>query len=194
MEQPSSLKEIEIILPTITFIVGYLLSNIDKYIDNRKKKSNVRAIFLKELVENYKLLNSCMPTAKNRIPPPPLVSIIFQKLSFSVYDKYLDRLDILKKDELNAIYDSYMIMKNTFNDSTNFLRDVENKSVSHEQTIALATSIINNAESAHEKIEKALSLFKNGERIIQELKPEKGSAIKRFDKIKEMLSKDKNNF
>ena len=93
-------------LSVVTFVAGYLLSNLDRFRESRRKLRNLRMILFKEMSENYKILNKLVPLDENALPDPALVAVFAQRFSFSVYDRYLDRLDQLRTDDLSKVYEA----------------------------------------------------------------------------------------
>jgi hypothetical protein len=191
MNNLTLLKALEFLLPLFTFIAGYLLSNIDKYIDNKKRKNNVRAILFKEMSENYKLINKFISNKKNNRIPPNLIALVTIKLSFTIYEKYLDRLDILKTNELNSIYDSYYSMKIAYDASSEFLTKVDNENTNRSLYVAKATEVLVYVDAFYEKLELALMLFKNGEKFIKLNSSEKGSAFNIYEDWSNQLKEEK---
>lgn len=110
-ETNPTIEIITIILPIVTFILGFLLSYGKDYMDKREKNRNLRTILSKEMEENLNILKSMVVSPNS--PNEKYANSAFMKdsLFMDIYITYLDRLDNLSNEELNAVYNAYYLIK-----------------------------------------------------------------------------------
>ena len=116
------LKPLLPFLSVLTFVAGYFLSSLDRFRESHRKLRNMKMILCKEMSENYKLLNQIVPKDKNQRPNPVLVALMAQRFSFSVYDRYLDRIDQLPTKDLGKIYEACALLRGLQSDGAVFPR------------------------------------------------------------------------
>jgi hypothetical protein len=186
-------KEFLPLVPILTFIGGYLLSNIDKFRESRRKLRNMKRILFKEMSEIYKQLNPVVGTNKEIFPDPVLICLASQKFSFAIYDKYLDKIDALRTKQLEKLYDAYVALKGLQADcntywTTNVMSRIEQDSERRDYVAAQATVIVVSSERCHELLGDALSEFAGGPEFVAAQKAERGRAIQTHMEISDMLS------
>jgi hypothetical protein len=189
-----TLDIIKLILPFITFTLGYVLSSFDKFRETRRKQRNMRSILFKELKENYELLNKVIPADEQRHSHnPQLVALLTQNLSLAVYDKYLGSLSELSPEEVDKIYDAYSHMLGAVKDGKSFLATLatakdQGQDDEHRSPVwAAAVSVITRSDKALEAMAAALLTFKNGQSTLDALKGERGSALVTYDEVSNMI-------
>jgi hypothetical protein len=201
-QSPSNptLDLIKLILPVVTFFLGYVLSSFDKFRESKRKLRNMKSILFKEIKENYKLLNHVVPKKEQTgTPIPDLTALLCQELSFSIYEQYLGRLDDLTSKELDMIYDAYFQAKQAAKAGESYLSGTKElkalgQLISEQQKdsiTARATQVVMYAETAFEKMEAALGLFKGGKEVIEDLDKVRGGALATYQQVSEMLNKDR---
>jgi len=99
------------LIPVVTFFLGYLLRRYEEARKDKRELENIRAILLKELKQNYYEINRLTPVQGGHRPNPYVLAQMHCNLSFSVYDKYLDRLSKLKSEEMDRLYNAYLRIK-----------------------------------------------------------------------------------
>jgi hypothetical protein len=139
------------------------------------------------MLENYELLNKVVPPEGVRQPYPQLAAQILQSLSTSVYGEYLGRLDSLKPEEVDKIYEAYSSIEAGIKGANEF-RDALRRGLGRDEVAARAVLVVSMAEKAHSDLANALRLFPQGENKTKELETERGHALQTYDSISEMLS------
>ncbi len=104
--QRNTIMEIMVIVfPVFTLIIGFLLSYGVKIIEDRRKITNLKKIITGEVLENFVHLKQMRAFVKD--DEIKLVIELSNFLSFSVYNAYLDRIDLLKEDDIMVLSAAY---------------------------------------------------------------------------------------
>jgi len=184
----------KLILPVFTFIGGYLLSSFDRIRESRRKLRNLKVILFKEMSQNFKLLNVVAPNDSKELPDPYLVAMMAQRFSFLVYDRYLDRLDSLRADELNRIYDACVSLKGFQNDGAAFLSAAHASSPGEplgDTAAAQATLLVSQLQKSYELMQAALKVFAGGRTLLEGLEAERGAALPKHKEISSWLARER---
>jgi len=163
-------------LTVVTFVAGYLLSNLDRFRESRRKIRNMKMILFKELSESYKLLNKIMPTGEYK-PHPDQIAGIAQRFSFAVFDRYLDRIDQLRSKELSAIYEASVMLRNLKIDGNAFLTASHGADASRDNLQAYATLLFTKFPQCHELLAAALRVLPEGAFFLQGQEADRGRAL-----------------
>lgn len=171
----------------ISVCLGYLLSIINRIGVDRRNIKNVKTILFKELSENYKRINPALPKGNEFHPALIDLPVQFsQTLTFDVYEKYLNRLAELKKDELEKIYDAYHHLAEFSKAAKQFLpsQTQNTKKDPSEVEQLKIRALIQYAMLAREKTETALKLFSGGDVFVRDEVPNRGAEYERvFDLV-----------
>ena len=133
-EANTLLEMTKLILPVVTFLLGFGLSQLDKFRESKRRLRNLKSILFKELRENYKSLSQVQREKSGAAPPPPhLTGLMMERLSTTVYENYLDRIDSLKPTELDKVFDAYAMMQNTIASAKEFLTAARTQPVTDEE-------------------------------------------------------------
>lgn len=102
------LEFVKLLLPIFALILGYLLRWLQDAYRYRKEVRNLRSMI-------YKELEHILTTVKLRIAEggTVVVQAAEEIASTPIYDAYLDKLDKLKEDELDAVYSIYREIEST---------------------------------------------------------------------------------
>ncbi len=179
------------ILPVLTFIAGYFLSNLDRHRDLRRKLRNLKMILFMEMSANYEFLNSVLPLNVEEKPIAELVESVAWRLSSDVYDRYLDRLDQLQIQDLSKIYQGCAMLKRLQADVKKFRALKDRINAGPEITIELnmqAMVLSDDVQICHEPLAKALGVFQNGPSFLQGQKAKQG---KLYELYKESCEKSR---
>ncbi len=181
------------LLPIVTFVLGYLLSQVDRFRDTVRKRRNTKRILFHELKDNYRLLNSVMPDYPEGLPDhaEELVASVGEQISLSVYSAYLGQLDMLPTEELDAIHQAYVALRQ-FADAARIFRtpvaDSSAPSALHPWT-SKTGSLLPTMVTAHEKTECALRLLPGGPQVLRKQETRTGEALKRYEAARECSDK-----
>ena len=184
------------LLSVVTFVAGYLLSNLDRFRESRRKLRNLKMILFKKMSENYKTLNKLVPLDENALPDPTLVAVFAQRFSFAVYDRYLDRLDQLRTDDLSTVYEACVMLKGLQLDGTAFLaasRAADTNPKARTNLAAQATLVISVVGKCHELMKEALRVFAEGPSLLSAQEADRGSALAAYGQILPSLMQDKSD-
>lgn len=196
MPQPASATELDLVktvLPVVTFLLGIVVSQLDKWRDLRRKVRNVRTMLRQELVEDYRLLNPIVPRAGQGVGNPHIVALMAGSTSTSIYDAYLSKLDDLSAKDLDAVYNAYLSIKTVRKSGDEFLKALEDKTQERGKFAALATSLVVAAESALGKTKDALARLAADACILSVHECDRGTAFDRFSQIEKLLAERKDD-
>src|SRR4030067_1948509 len=123
------LDAIKLILPIVTFFLGYFLSQLNRYLDKRREINNLKTILFWELSINHYVLfvmdKELIKMEEEQIYPIIKKAYTSQKLVTSVYDAYLNKLNLLNPDELHSVlfaYQNIIRTKEHGKDALDFVR------------------------------------------------------------------------
>ena len=153
---------LQVVATFIVFALGYKLNEktrkderalveADRKAEEEKKKANLKFMLFEELKRNYPILLEL--TRRD--------STVSQ-LSFSVYRKYLDRLDALEPSEVSKILTAYSFMVDQV--VNQYKEDVAQKLDSGPNYGEWHRNLCKNLE----KVATALELFDNGDQFVME--------------------------
>ena len=114
LQRNTMLEVLVLVLPVITFILGFLLSFIKDDIYRNREINNIKKVLFNELADNqiylYAILDS-LERLSDWTPHDIIESFQIdeeiRKLSTSVYDAYLDKLHLLSSREIQRIMTVY---------------------------------------------------------------------------------------
>lgn len=170
----------KILLPIITFVFGYCLSLVEKYIERRRCVRNLRAVLLLELRRNYSALVKIAGDNGLEMPHTSLLKFAAERLSTKMFDSYLDRLDILRPLELESILNAYESIQETIGFSK-LETDRDGKALDDSEALLLLTF----ARLSYIRLEKAIRQFDVGIEILKALEDKRGEMLKPFRGVHE---------
>lgn len=94
-------------------VVGFVLASWNKWRDEKKSINNIKNVLFLEIYYNYKILNNAM---KRPHEPDELKHLVNQcvsveNLSTDLYERFLDRVNILEKDATNIVIFAYQAVQ-----------------------------------------------------------------------------------
>lgn len=95
------------IFPVITFALGLSYSLIDKTLERRQTVKNIKTVLFDEIFYNFYIVATIANPTDESGKRLGYLSMMIGRLLTSVYDSYLDRLHLLKANELNTVTNAY---------------------------------------------------------------------------------------
>jgi len=193
LEKTSQKSIIEKLLPLITFLGGFLLSQLQKLRDEVKEKKNIKFILLKEIEKNYGLLIKVSPENKPlEAGIIQLIAIMSDNISTKAYDAYFSKISILENNLVQDLYNTYSAIQTFTQACKNFGEIIHEKgshidSKTRDKVASNGTIVWATHSYALEKLTSLLKYFKEGVSIINESERDKGSAIANLKIIEEGL-------
>ena len=163
----SFLVLVKIVLPPLLqgivavgiFFLGCIYNERTRRKEEKKKKANLKLMLSEELKENYPILLELTRIDYQNVTQ---TENAVGKLSFSVYQEYLNRLDALEPSEVRKILAAYSFMEKVVNQyKTQVARSRGSTSIHQEWYGNLCKEL--------EKVATALKIFDNGEQFVMEL-------------------------
>jgi hypothetical protein len=187
----------DVALPLLTFVAGYFLSTWDRTRESRRQVKNMRTILFKELEDNYGRIDSLWPPSNDlseiagnwrRID---ILARRSQEFSTAVYSEYLGRMDALKAEELDRVFDAYHLMQQARDAGANLLTVVSGppESRNQERDASLASAFLFTIDAALDKMSAALDVFSDYQKEAKELKSRRGSEVQRYDEMVEAIER-----
>jgi hypothetical protein len=169
---------VKAVLPVITFLLGIFVSQLDKWRDLRRKVRNIRTMLRQELVEDYRLLNAIItrPDQRQVVGDFYLAASIASSISSSIYDSYLSKLDELSSQDLDAVYNAYLSIKNLRRFADRFLAE-EQDAKTKQQLASLATTVVVTANTALGKTKDALARLATDPAVMASQEAQRGVAF-----------------
>ena len=171
------------LLPVATFFLGYLLKRWEETHKRKRELGNIRAVLCKELSQNYWEINRLTPIQGGRRPNPYVLAHVLSSLSFSVYDKYLDRISELKRIEIDRLYDAYLRIKEAAKESSEFLEIYKQREygIFDAPDIPATRTLFGRSDAVLYLISEALRIIKNGRRGLAAMEKGRGSGIEQME-------------
>jgi hypothetical protein len=188
-ETNTTVEVVKAIVPIGTFALGYAASQFDKKREARQKLRNMRSILFKEMLENYRLLNKVIPSQPEVTGNPALTAQILPSLSAFVYREYLGRLDNLKPEELDKVYDVYSSLEQGIKNTNEYILGLSRQEGRNLIT-AKAVGMVLMAEKLHADLTSALQAFPDGEKEIKSLEHERGEGLVTLETFSRELPKE----
>lgn len=173
---PSSVAWEKVIQPLITvviFFAGYLFSRIDHIRERRRSTENIKQMLFEELKANYQKFERLLPSGEKELGDVHF-GMFFASISefdFQVYNAYLNRMDILRPAEVQAIYDTYRFMRKTKDSASDMLNMIARS----EQDPSIKMALIGCSQPALAMVHGSLgalihvlSLFRGGKAFLHE--------------------------
>ncbi|MCP4372317.1 MAG: hypothetical protein GY797_30065 [Deltaproteobacteria bacterium] len=184
--------DLKVVTPIITFIAGFLLSQVENFVERRNKKKNLKYILYTEIKDNYRTLNRIV-TPIGDCPPKyfEIVPNICDSLSTDTFDTFFSRIDILKPELVEKLVDTTKSTKELLKNCSQ-LGHQSNVKSSNEMDIvaAKATVVVALVASVFKKTEGLLKEFATSHSFIKSVENERGEAFDKFNEIIEMLQRE----
>jgi len=190
---------------------GFALGSVFEWWRYVTARKNLRAMLFSELRYDFRTFNQVVPTEKGRIPPfeqvarvlrdkhpnlnqllatdegeippPSLLADVCDSFSFSVYERCLEKIGSLKKDEIDKIQTAYLWMRQTLKDARPMLEvplQFQYNEREKRRYTDHATALVCDCEQVLEAISAALKLLPGGEKALRELEAERGKQIQLY--------------
>ncbi len=130
--------------------IGFFLSRIDKFIDERKRIRNVKKILIKELELNVEALDIAIED--NESNKVKVLLSAGDELRMDVFKSYLNKIDNLKFHQLDALFDGYDSLI-YYKSKCEFVSKKENKRQYQDKLYKNAKDTMNDLIHAIESIE-----------------------------------------
>ena len=196
LEKASKKSIFDRLLPVLTFIGGFLLSQLQRFRDLARERTNLRFVLSREVKEIYGSLNQLVdPKSKDDHPSiMHLVALHGSKLSTKVYDDYFSKISILKPHFVELLYDTYSKITKHIENCSEFQEILSGDTEPNRSEVAAkATVALGSLRPAFEKAQELLRQFPDGEAIIAEFANESGEAITKFHELSKLLKQDWDN-
>ena len=155
----------DILFPIITFILGLSYSLIDKYMERKREKENLKTVLFYEIARNHYMLYK-LPDWGKDIKSMIRWAAAAQSLEYSIYEEYLGKINVLMPDELNAVLSAYSSIEFTIkrgNDYMEYLgKNVEDEDFDNELHEAHAKSLQYSIEQTQRLLSVAVEVFAEG--------------------------------
>lgn len=161
---------IELTKILLSVLVGFISGVFLKKYDSRRNIRNMKMILFKELSINYGNLNKVLPKdGKFHLAFYDLPLQVCCSLQHAVYDSYLGLLAELHKLELEKIFDAYHWLLELRKEATALNMSSTASQKESQEVIQLRINIfLQSAEVARQKMEGALSVFKDGNNFLKD--------------------------
>jgi len=180
------------LLPVLTFLGGFLLSQLQQFRDLARERKNLRFVLSREVREIYRMLNQLIDPSSDRVDPAivHVVAMLGTRISTKVYDDYFSRISILTPRLVEHLYDTYSMVYHHIQGCEEFQTALATQSDSNRNEFAaMATMVITTLQPTYEKTTALLKEFRDGTSAIEEFKSEQGKAIADLKKINKLLGK-----
>lgn len=186
--QPSQWQQtINTVLPLLTLVLGWILANLTRYLGQRKKIKNMNAILFKETCNNFNILNKVTSEDENVSLPPIILAHECRKLSLSIYESYLDRIDALNANDVDNLCEAYFTIKQLLTYSEECIEDYECKDSNDPNFSVVSCSWI-----AFEKVQSYLQTTSKGKRFIDDSINDRGAVLSSYAERGELWKKAEN--
>jgi len=118
---------VDTLIPVATFVLGLALAEYYRRRESERREKNLRSLLLTELKRDYFLLHRTVGDSRRDSHKPPTIARACLRLSTSVYESYLGRLDSLKSGELSGVFDAYLRIQDAIRDSDMLLSNLDNE-------------------------------------------------------------------
>ena len=177
-----------LLLPLYVFLAGIAVHYGRRTHKLNNERLNIRAILSKEMMENYRRLNRILPlesttaVEKYGISELSIIHLVAgecNRLSFMVFEKYLDRLYILNTEEIHTILDSYFIITNVFERSEEYFKLKHDWQDEEDTNKIFQTGLVVwwDAEGSLDYLEVALENYQAGRDFLRGQSEKRASAL-----------------
>ena len=184
---------IGILLLLGVFFSGFFVAKAISFNGRRKKNQNLKRLLYKELCENFRVLNK-IRSKKNKFSLPPIIiSQQCVKLTTSVYEAYLGRMDDLKPALLDKLCNAYIAINHAIQNSKEFIDLYSRRKAGpgiEEFFAARSISIIGVSRRAYNQTLTALKAFPTGKKTIKEYKHSEGASVRSYAMLGDLWVKD----
>ena len=178
---PDLIDALRPILPIATFILGILVSKLEKWRLERRAVRNIQVMFLLELQENFRMLIMFVPRKDQTDSSiPRVIADHLRPPRTAVYQAYLGRIDQLAPQKVNGLYQAYLYLDRLYADVVTYrkMRDDEVEA-SVLSNVAAAVSIWA-AKSSGVLTETMIEIGGN-RKAIAELETQRGARLQRIN-------------
>ncbi|MDQ0078251.1 hypothetical protein [Arthrobacter oryzae] len=147
----------------ITFVLGYVLSSLDRWRESLRKLRNLKSVLYAELVSNYEDVIQIVPGEDGLKTSPYALARSSRRLSLDVYEAYLARMDSLDGATMLAVFDAYNEIRLLQRKSEELLNAPEPTDENRWRIVAaLGSNVQSAAERSCDATRRAIERFPTG--------------------------------
>ncbi len=181
----SSAWATQIGLPVGMFLLGFGASQFQRFLDRRRRRRSLLAVFAPEIQQNFRLLTSLR--AEDKVLTPDVVAhtlpFLADQLQARFYRHYIGRLTTLSPADAGRVRWAYETLLRFKSEASSILNLVEPEAIMSngrsrlEYQCHTAIGVLDGAIRAHQDaLEKTLGLSA----FVREQEPDRGSTIRQF--------------
>ena len=180
------LDVLKAIVPAVTFLLGVMVGELNRWRDSRRKVINLKTMLRQELTDSFNKMTPTIPRNDQTFDFPQITAVTASSVNTSIYDGYLSKLDELSASELDVVYAAYQSLNHLKIISEKMSEAIEPGNLDDGKAAAMAAIIVKSAPNSLEKVREALTVLGVPISDMRKHDEQRGKAI---DSYKEVIAR-----
>ena len=180
------LDVLKAIVPAVTFLLGVMVGELNRWRDSRRKVINLKTMLRQELTDSFNKMTPTIPRNDQNFDFPQITAVTASSVNTSIYDGYLSKLDELSASELDVVYAAYQSLNHLKIISEKMSEAIEPGNLDDGKAAAMAAIIVKSAPNSLEKVREALTVLGVPISDMRKHDEQRGKAI---DSYKEVIAR-----